>query len=58
MTIEIRKCTCEHDFQDKQYGKGNRVWNQTLKDKGTVYRCTVCTKEKTLTSIRHEPLNI
>ncbi len=38
-------CTCEHPYQDKKYGKGNRVFNTGSKRD----TCTVCgrTKEKT-----------
>jgi hypothetical protein len=44
MATEIKKCTCKHEFQDKKYGKGKRVFNYCKKtDK---YRCTVCGKEK------------
>ena len=39
----IVKCTCDHEFQDKEYGLKNRVVNSNEKgDKGT---CTVCKKE-------------
>lgn len=41
MTI-IKKCDCKHDFQDKEYGKQNRVHNKGT-NKAT---CTVCSKEK------------
>lgn len=34
-------CTCTHEFQDKLYGKGIRVHNQT---KVGQFRCTVCSK--------------
>lgn len=37
----VKKCTCEHEAQDKFYGKGNRLMNQCNKG----YRCTVCGKE-------------
>jgi len=43
---KIQKCSCEHEMQDKMYGKGNRVKNQTVKGNGTIYRCTVCLKEE------------
>ena len=39
----IKKCDCKNDFQDKTYGTGNRVHNQT---KAGAYRCTVCVKVK------------
>lgn len=37
-------CSCEHKFQDKEYGKDIRLHNQTKED--DVWRCTVCLKEK------------
>lgn len=36
----IRKCSCEHPYQDAKYGPGQRVHNPT-KDRN-VTRCTVC----------------
>ena len=36
----IKKCTCNHDFQDKRYGKAKRVMNKCAKP--GEYRCTVC----------------
>jgi len=41
----IIKCRCNHEFQDKRYGKGNRIHNQTTKSNGRIYRCTVCRNE-------------
>ncbi len=38
MPVKIIKCKCHHDFQDKTYGFGNRVHNETNKG----WRCTVC----------------
>lgn len=45
--VEIVKCSCNHEFQDKQYGKGNRVANHAPAKgaKPNRYRCTVCQKE-------------
>lgn len=46
MPTEIKYCSycahnkIEHEFQDKQYGKYNRVFN--LKDAGKGSSCTVC----------------
>jgi hypothetical protein len=34
----ITKCTCEHEYQDRRYGKQNRVHNQGSKGAA----CTVC----------------
>ena len=36
---EILNCNCQHDFQDKTYGKGRRVHN--VNDEGQAF-CTVC----------------
>ena len=41
---KIAKCTCNHEFQDKKYGKNNRVFNYCVK--GDKWRCTVCKREK------------
>lgn len=42
-TVKV-PCACEHEFQDKIYGKGVRVMNTTAKgdDKNVDVRCTVC----------------
>ena len=40
---KIMRCTCKHEFQDKEYGKGMRVFNP-MKISGR-YRCTVCGRE-------------
>lgn len=42
MDCIIKKCTCAHEFQDKTYGKGMRVFNPSEKGKP---RCTVCGKQ-------------
>ncbi len=44
----IRPCSCPHEFQDKEYGRGMRLHNTC---KGTAagsiaYRCTVCGVKK------------
>jgi hypothetical protein len=44
--MTIKKCDCEHKFQDERYGKNMRVHNIYTKDSGG-YRCTVCGKDKT-----------
>ena len=40
MTTKIKKCTCNHAYQDERYGKGMRLHNETGKD--GEWRCTVC----------------
>jgi len=39
MTSKIVKCTCSHADQDKMYGQGNRMANET---RSAQLRCTVC----------------
>lgn len=45
------QCSCEHQFQDQQYGKNVRIANTTSKqpsqDKIEV-RCTVCSRLHTV----------
>ena len=44
MAAEVKKCNCQHEGQDKLYGKNNRLMNSFgTPTKG--YRCTVCGKE-------------
>lgn len=44
MPVIIKQCSCEHEFQDKMYGKKMRVFN-TLGDSMTKGHCSVCKKE-------------
>ena len=41
----IIRCDCQDEFQDKKYGKYNRVFNPVMKT--GQYRCTICEKVKT-----------
>lgn len=42
--LVVKKCNCKHDFQDKEYGQGQRVHNLSQKGES---KCTVCgTKSK------------
>ena len=41
----IKKCTCDHKYQDERYGKGERVHNEL--EGAKEYRCTVCEKVRT-----------
>lgn len=43
MGTKVKKCTCQHEEQDKIYGLKNRLMNPM--DKDGKYRCTVCGKE-------------
>lgn len=46
MATKIVKCDCEHVYQDKKYGRGNRVANKcNIGLGGEKHRCTVCGKE-------------
>lgn len=51
----IMKCDCEHEFQDKVYGKGNRVHN--YRDKDNNYICTVCGSIKTASGTKQSKGN-
>lgn len=42
--VSIRPCSCDQPYQDKTYGKGNRVHNLTTKTNG--WRCTGCGLKK------------
>ena len=47
------QCLCEHDFQDKAYGKNVRIANSTAKTPDTnrtEVRCTVCKKLHVVTN--------
>jgi len=46
-TTRVLPCTCVHEYQDKQYGKGNRLhnWARSALKTGA-WRCTVCKKER------------
>ena len=37
---EVKKCTCNHEEQDKIYGHGMRLFNKANKG----MRCTVCAR--------------
>ena len=41
----IKICTCDHDYQDKKYGKHKRVHNKGRDD----WKCTVCGSSKSQT---------
>lgn len=42
--MAVFQCSCNHEFQDKTYGKGRRVFNMGKSN----YRCTVCKSTKPL----------
>ena len=46
--VIIRPCDCKHEYQDKTYGKGQRVHNPKKAAAGSKPRCTctVCGKVK------------
>ena len=44
----IKRCTCKHDYQDKEHGKKMRVFNPTKQNGRELergWRCTVCGRE-------------
>ena len=47
--IKILSCDCKSEYQDKVYGKQQRVHNEmVVKNNQRRCRCTVCGKEKLL----------
>ena len=42
--MKTKIMTCKHEYQDKKYGKGRRVFNAGSVGTGTkiTYKCTVC----------------
>jgi len=48
-SVVMIKCKCKHDFQDRKYGKGNRVANKRSSDKNKgEAKCTVCGNIRTI----------
>jgi len=45
-------CTCKHPYQDRKYGKGQRVHNvgKAKVGSGRIARCTACLRVKDLPS--------
>ena len=56
--VVVIACKCEHAYQDRRYGPGNRVHNLALaaNNKAGGYRCTVCSSAKPITSGKTTPL--
>ncbi|MEK6878429.1 MAG: hypothetical protein AABY22_02415 [Nanoarchaeota archaeon] len=48
-TCKIFECVCDHEYQDKRYGKNKRVHNpcKSPDKEKTKYRCTVCGRTTT-----------
>lgn len=45
MGTKILVCTCEHEYQDKRYGKKKRVCTPMKIIGGTQqFRCTICSR--------------
>lgn len=45
---KVFPCTCKHEFQDKEYGKGMRLHNLSESSKKKEAHCTVCGKVRNL----------
>jgi hypothetical protein len=39
---KVQSCSCKHNDQDRMYGKGKRLHNQTRGNNRSEWRCTVC----------------
>ena len=50
---KITKCTCHHEYQDKIYGRNNRLHNDAPKSNNGNggWRCTICLAIKSKTTI-------
>jgi hypothetical protein len=45
-TVEVASCACNSTFQDKTYGKGQRLHTLSQGGKKNVSKCTVCGAKK------------
>ena len=45
MYTEVKHCDCVSEFQDKEYGKKQRL--HSVQKEGKAFKCTVCGKIKT-----------
>jgi len=54
----IMRCSCEHEFQDRLYGKGMRVFNQIKRSAShsNHARCSVCGVVKPISENKAEPI--
>ncbi len=50
----IGTCNCANKFQDKLYGKGNRMHNP-LKEDASTGKCTVCAKTNPIKQSNEAP---
>jgi hypothetical protein len=55
MSTKIIKCDCKSEFQDEQYGKGNRLHNIGGKF-GEKAFCTVCSPRKPMITKEVAPM--
>jgi hypothetical protein len=49
----IGRCSCPHQFQDEQHGRGLRVFNVMKVDTPQLMRCTVCGNTKPIPQREH-----
>lgn len=42
----VLPCSCAHSSQDLIYGRGMRLHNRMMGEKGREWRCSVCGKER------------
>jgi hypothetical protein len=52
MATKIMRCFCESEFQDNEYGHGNRLFSLTKKV--NTWRCSICGKEHTSGTVEKE----
>lgn len=52
MATKIGHCNCRSFFQDRNYGVGNRLFNETTSRSSLGWRCTVCGLEQSLKEMK------
>lgn len=45
-STKVMRCGYQHQYQDKVYGSGMRLFNRAGGKNGSIFRCTVCTAQK------------
>ena len=41
-----KECVCASEYQDRRYGQNMRLHNPKADSNGTLWRCTVCGRER------------
>lgn len=47
MSTKVLRCVCTHDYQDRLYGAGMRLFNRMVPTTNSYpFRCTACGREQ------------